>query len=667
MSCPGSLKELIDVYNVPDPLEDPDEKFVHKVMPISRATLGMRWVPTRLPCGRFELELKDGFVLKKAVLEYHSGVLRIIAGDAELKIIQSIDSLLLLIEDPANIIVSVTPRPAWEWVGEKLEKVGFESPEIFDDADSSGWRQSCPEDPGITASCYRMDYGFAVSLTLDGEKEPAIKADAEKDKAKTFWSEYFSAIPEVNLPDQFLNEFYKFALYKFSCATQPGGYACALQGPWHEEYQLAQWSGDYHFNVNIQEIYTLAFASGCFEHLILLFDMLESEPFQQTMRNNARNLLGIDDGLLLTHAVDDRGMQCGGISSGSVLDFACGGWTAQLYWLYYKYTLDKEFLRKRAYPFIYGIMRVFEETLEEDEGRLSMPMSISAEYGVPFKIKRPGRYWSKHTGRDPSYQLACTHMLADMLIEASSELDIEPRPVWFDIKKRLPKYTSVGDAGADHVAIWDEQDLDICHRHHSHLACIYPFDTLKDFNEKDMKILDDSIDHWILKGMGQWSEWCYPWAAIIHARYGFKESPAILLEIWKNLFVNEGWATVYLPKFRGLSAHRKSDMLKPKETSEIMQLDGTMGGATAILEMLVHQKAGTVYVFPGIPDKWQDVSFKNVRLPGAFLISAERRNGQTANVIIKSLEGGSIKIKLSESSQAQIISFNAGEERNISI
>ena len=39
-------------------------------------------------------------------------------------------------------------------------------------------------------------------------------------------------------------------------------------------------------------------------------------------------------------------------------------------------------------------------------------------------------------------------------------------------------------------------------------------------------------------------------------------------------------------------------MLKPKEISEIMQLDGTMGGTTAILEMLVHQKAGTVYISP---------------------------------------------------------------------
>ena len=119
----------------------------------------------------------------------------------------------------------------------------------------------------------------------------------------------------------------------------------------------------------------------------------------------------------------------------------------------------------------------------------------------------------------------------------------------------------------------------------------------------------------------------------------------MLLNIWKEIFINEGWATVYLPKFRGLSAHRRNDMLKPKETSEIMQLDGTMAGATAILEMLVHEKQGVVHVFPAVPDEWLDISFKNIRLPGAFLISAERKNGRLISLSIKSLKGGTMKLK----------------------
>jgi hypothetical protein len=390
--------------------------------------------------------------------------------------------------------------------------------------------------------------------------------------------------------------------------------------------------------------------------------MLESEPFQNIMRNNAKNLFGIDDGLLMTHAVDDRGMQCGGVGAGAVLDFACGGWTAQLYWLYYKYTHDRDFLENRAYPFICGIMRVFEESLEEYNGKLSIPLSISAEYGVEFKIKRHDRNWDRRTGRDPSYQLACTHMLTDILLECSKILGIEPRPVCLDIKKRLPKYTLVGSKGEERIAIWEGQDLDVCHRHHSHLACIYPFDSLGEWGDEDKRIIENSIDHWIAIGMGEWSEWCYPWAAIIQARMGFREAPAVLLGIWKELFVNEGWATVYLPKFRGLTALRREDMLKPKDTSEIMQLDGTMGGATAILEMLVHQKGDTVYVFPAVPIQWKNISFKNVCLPGAFRISAKRRNSQIETISVKSLKGGQLRIRF-DGHPAKIIDFNPGEEK----
>ncbi|NOY74294.1 MAG: hypothetical protein GXP32_00690 [Kiritimatiellaeota bacterium] len=81
--------------------------------------------------------------------------------------------------------------------------------------------------------------------------------------------------------------------------------------------------------------------------------------------------------------------------------------------------------------------------------------------------------------------------------------------------------------------------------------------------------------------MGQWSEWCIPWAAIIQTRLGFNEAPAVLLNIWREIFVNEGMATAYLPRFRSLVAHRRHDLGEPKESHEVMRLDGTMGCATA--------------------------------------------------------------------------------------
>lgn len=654
-------KKLVEAYD-PYDVEPMNNQFIRKEMPFDD------WVSTRLPCGRFELSLCNGIKPQKAVLNYNSGIVRIDCSNNEsISFYLDIEQDLLLVEDKKNIIHEVKFISAWEYVGDILKKVGFNKPEKI----NCGEIQSIPDDPSLAVLCKKNGYSYAITLQRGHDNKTALvnaqnilnkqNANSIKKRILLYWNKYWKQVPEINIPDEFLNVFYKFALYKFACATHPNGIACGLQGPWIEEYQKTPWAGDYHFNVNIQQIYTLAFATGNFKHLMPLFDMLESEPFQRTMRNNAKNMFGIDDGLLLTHAVDDRGMQCGGVGVGGTLDFACGGWTAQLYWLYYKYTLDEKFLKERALPFIKGVMRVFEETLEEHNGNLSIPVSISAEYGCTFKVKKNGRYVKQNSGRDPSNQLACMHMLADYLLEASKIIKEKPKEIWQNIKQKLPHYTLSEDEEKPNIAIWKGQDLDVCHRHHSHLACIYPFDTIPNPKIEQQEILNNSIDHWILRGMGQWSEWCYPWAAIIQARMGFKDAPAILLNLWKDIFINEGWATVYLPRFQGLTAHRRADMLKPRETNEIMQLDGTMAGATAIIEMLVHQKGDTVYLFKGTPDKWQDMSFSSVRLPGAFTISAIRKNGQLESVKVKSLKGGKLKIALNN--QINEFVFQADEER----
>jgi len=628
------------------------------------------WKPSRIPVGRFEFSFKNKMRPLKGVLDYGTGSLIIKIGNSdktsgEIIITVGLRENLIYIDDKADLIDAVITKPSWEFpaVVEHLSKLKFNPPEIVRRDDISGWIQACPEDPSLASICRKTPNAAVISLELGNNNMEALNASlksietlqsavpAFKSGIEKWWKSYWKKAPEINLPSEFFNKFVKYALFRFACATHPfSPIGCGLQGPWIEEYQRGQWSGDYHFNVNIQQIYTLAFASNNLEHLIPLFNMLDGESYQKVMKNNAKVLFGIDDGLLLTHAVDDRGYQCGWISAGSTLDHAVGGWTAQLYWLYYKYTLDKEFLKKRAYPFMYGIMRVYEEMLEEHDGRLSIPVSISAEYGATFDGGR-----AQNAGRDPSYQLACMHMLADALLESSEILDIAPRQIWKTIKEKVPPYTLIEKGGEKKIAIWEGQDLDICHRHHSHLACIYPFDSLGDWTEEQKEIIDNSIDHWILKGMGQWSEWCMPWASIIHSRLGLKDSSLLLLEIWKEVFVNEGFITVYLPKFRGFSARRREDIMKPRESNEVMQLDGSMGGATAIYEMLLHTKNNTTYIFPAVSAKWKDVSFKNIRAPGAFLVSAVRKNGVTEEIVIKSLKGGRINISVPDCPRMRLI------------
>ena len=58
-----------------------------------------------------------------------------------------------------------------------------------------------------------------------------------------------------------------------------------------------------------------------------------------------------------------------------------------------------------------------------------------------------------------------------------------------------------------------------------------------------------------------------------------------------------------------------------------MQLDGAMGAAAAILEMLAHECRGEIRLAPAVPDEWKDVAFEGIRLPGGKFASGVRENG----------------------------------------
>ena len=632
---------------------------------------------TRLPAGRFELVPREGLKPSHGVLHLEAGRLEIHWAQSEsqrpLWIILDAETNSLIVEDPGATIAQVVARPAWDWVGDYLQSIGFLPPEILEGADAWGWSQDVPEDPAMAVFMRRAPGGFVLAAELGDDAPQAMDAarataraivDAgfapTVERTAAWWRAYWDRAPEIALPDPFFTRFFDMALFKFGAATSPlSTHPAGLQGPWVEEYQMPPWSADYHVNVNIQQIYTLAFSANQLEHLIPLFDMLESDTWQQVMHDNARILFGIDDGLLITHAPDDRARQCGGLHADALFDFATTGWLAQLYWLYYTHSLDETFLSSRALPFMRGAMRVYEASMEEHDGRLSIALSRSAEYTHTFPDGR-----EQKLGRDPSNQLACTHMLADALLETARILGRDPEPFWQRVRDELPPWCPIGE-GEERIAIWEGQDLAVCHRHHSHLAGIYPFDTLDLSDPKTAQVVENSVDHWILKGMGQWSEWCIPWAAIIHARLGMAESPRTLLNMWRDVYVNRGLTTVYLPRFTGITAHRRADIRKPRETNEIMQLDGTMGGATALLEMMVHTHSGSTRVFPALSEKWPDASFRNVLLPGAFRVSATREDGATRDVRIHSRQGGTIRVDVPD--HPRMMLCQAGRTREVAL
>ncbi|MFZ4780284.1 MAG: glycosyl hydrolase family 95 catalytic domain-containing protein, partial [Terrimicrobiaceae bacterium] len=293
--------------------------------------------PTVLPIGRIELRFPAGSSLVDAELDLHAAILtvRLVSAGKSVRLALELcqDAPLLEIRCLDGLeIPEVVGVPAWEFVGAHLASVSFQPPEKLSGG-IEGWRQKTPADEAISIGWVHDERSRVVRVAATiRENLNAVLSGASCAANAAWWKAYWARVPTIDVPDEAYASLLAYGLYKFSGLTRPSGVAATLQGPWIEEYQMPPWSSDYHFNINVQMCYWPTYQAGLFEHLMPLFRMIEQ--WLPTLRQNAKLFVGIDDGYLLPHAVDDRCGIIGAFWTGTV-DHACTAWVARMmfdYW-----------------------------------------------------------------------------------------------------------------------------------------------------------------------------------------------------------------------------------------------------------------------------------------------------------------------------------------------
>ncbi len=649
----GGLKwtETQSYQNIRRRLENNDERGLRKLFEDTSAAAGIPRRPSVLPVGRFEIVFEPDVTLLTGTLDVDSGLIciQLKQGAAEHRLQSALDMhapvSAVRLSEGLNV-VEIRRVPSWNYVGEQLAAISFVPPQLFEGRGTSGWVQPLPADPPLCVLCRRTAANELLFSAAFGDDAQDDRAGAEKAvsdaesfarierRSQAWWETYWKSIAKVNIPNRKLQFLYDYGMYKFGGLTNPAGVAATLQGPWIEEYQMPPWSSDYHFNINVQMCYWPAFHGNAVGHLRPLFDLIAT--WEPELRHNARVFLGIDDGLMLPHAVDDRCRCMGGFWTGSI-DHGCTAWVAQMMYRYYRYSMDAEFLRRQAFPFMVGAMRVYEEMLERDGGLFVLPVSVSPEYrGASMNA------W----GRNASFQLACIHRLCEDLLEAAELLGVPSRPIWSEISSKLPKASIVtGRNGEKTIGLWDGTPLEESHRHHSHLGGIAPFDILDFDDDEWRKVILNSITEWIYRGPGLWSGWCVPWASMIHTRLGNGDAAELWLEIWQKLFTNQGHGTLHDVDFPGFSLMGKGATCSASTRGEIMQIEAGMSCVAAIHEMLLHTRRGENFLFQGVPRSWKTAAFENILTDGAFEVTASYAHGKTVVVTVRSLAGGEFRLR----------------------
>ena len=570
-----------------------------------------RYNPYMLPLGRVVVKL-PGAELKRGELDTATGLGKLILADGrEIGLAMSRDDHVFALKMPEGLDYFPFVRPATDFpvYEQTLKGRGFKRAAMRSGLDFT-WE--LPADKPVSLECENCPLQGRTLYVWTRRDEPSPRPrlksmgfDGLAGASAAHWRRFWQEGARVTVPDPAIQEIFDYGMYKFGAMTDPDGVPAGLQGQWLEDDRLVPWNGDYHFNINVQECYSPAYRGGHFKNLLPLFKMVLS--WRPILRDNARKFVGVD-GYILPHSVDDRGVCIGGFWAGT-LDHASTAWVAALMYRYVKYSGDVAFLRDGGYDFLKGAMNVYLAMMEEKDGRLSIPVGPSPEWGDSDV--------NRCVGRDPSFQLAAAHRLARDLIAAAAQLGEQPDARWLDVERRLPACTK----GPGGIQLFAGQPFVASHRHHSHMAGIYPFDTLASADGKSPAVVGETYRNWVYKGTGEWSGWCVPWAAILHLHMGSADAAVHTLHAWKTFYNNPGHGSLH-------------DAFRPGYTvflgrPTIMQMDGACAAVTAVLEMMAHETGGKVEYFKGCPASWKDVSFENLALSDGRRVNGRRVNGKT--------------------------------------
>ena len=582
--------------------------------------------PSVLPLGRVQLTLPSGCLLESYSLEQATGKLQIfyrrkrkLSAMTCYAGVES-DETFALSDVPDGTAFEVIP--AWD-LSDALKKRNIAPPL----KEGEKFLQTLPDD----APCgieFRKVKNELQARSFREESPPWRSLEELEEENLVFWGDFWKNAPRITTGNRSLDEHYYASLFKFGCACCHKSVPPGLQGSWIEDDALPPWGADYHFNINVQMFYMGAFAAGKSDTLLPLFRMIGR--WKEVLSHNARCFAGTD-GFMLPHAVDDRCRCMGNFWSGAV-DHGCTIWMAQMMFQYVKYTRDLDFLREFAFEFMKKTMAVCVSMMERNgNDLLRLPFGVSPEYRG-----NAHNAW----GANPSFQLAAIHNLAQNLIAASALLNEKCEELWLEIEHALPQAAVCRTARGEEIGLWEGTCLEESHRHHSHLAGVFPFDTLDPEHPGWQKIFDNTLTRWSEKGMGCWTNWALAWGSMLYSRFNNPDMAELCLDLQRKFFTNPGGSSMHDSLNKGFS------VINFGQGREIMQLDGALGSISAVQDMFFFESQGVFKLFYGVPASWKKSEFRNLAAPGKIRISGEMQNGVTKRIELVSETECSVTIAL---------------------
>lgn len=422
---------------------------------------------------------------------------------------------------------------------------------------------------------------------------------------------------------------YQYGRYLLICSSRPGCLPANLQGIWNC-YKSAPWSGGYWHNINVQMNYWPSGIANLSELFLPYVDY--SRCYLPLARQHADNFIrkyypdrltepGTNGWIIGTGAWphDVSGIQQL-VHSGP----GTGAFTSLMFWDYYDYTRDTDFLRQVCYPMLREMSVFFSKLLIEVDGKYLVEHSASPEN------MQDGKHY--HTV-GCAFDQQMVYENYKRTLEAAQILGIQ-EPLIDTIRQQLDHLDPVLVGESGQVKEYREERFygdigEYTHRHISQLVGLYPG-----------TVINANTPQWLAAAavtLTERGDESTGWAAAhrlclwTRAKNGKKSMDLIRSMLRKNILPNL-W-----------------------DTHPPFQIDGNFGYTAGVSEMLLQSQAGFIELLQSLPDEWAEGSFSGLVARGNFVVDCRWKNKKALSLRIQSRSGGKLTVWEPRMGQASFI------------